>query len=426
MASDPNDPDMRDNRFAMLLAKTVSDRPAADSSIRVGRAGREFCIYPAQLGYDLQEELDFLSNRVMEPNIFFTGKLLAPAMPRVEEKSVRFALMRDENGARSRMRFLMPFTIEKPAFSVGPSILRAWANPFGPLGTPLVDSEGAAETIDNLLDALSQPELRLPEVLVLPQLRLDGAFVRMVKAIALSRNLPLATAEPHRRMMLESKVDATVYLNGTLSPDQLHTLRGHWQKLDTAGRLTHDIARQPQDIRLRTEEFLALEASGSKGRKRSALVSDRYRAAFAREAITNLAEIDAVRIHTLNLDGVAIASAVVFMTMGEAYIWKLAFNEDHQRHAIDRLLLQRLTEWHLDDANILRTDSCGINEDGSLDGFWGEKSEMGTLVIGLAQNSDRDVRQVAAQVHMYRNTRNLAKALRERIMSIGRRTDSTN
>ncbi|NTE88911.1 GNAT family N-acetyltransferase [Agrobacterium rubi] len=426
MASDPNDPDMRDDRFARLIAKTVPDRPAADSSVRVGRAGREFCIYPAQLGYDLQEELDFLSNRVVEPNIFFTGKLLAPAMPRVDNRAVRFALMRDENGARSRMRFLMPFTIEKPGFSVGPSILRAWSNPFGPLGTPLVDSEGAAETIDNLLDALSQPELRLPDVLVLPTLRLDGAFTRMIKAIALSRNLPLAIAEPHRRMMLESETDASLYLQNNLSAGQLQELETHWQHLKSVGTLTHDIARQPQDIRLRTEEFLALEASGSKGRKRSALVSDRYRAAFAREAITNLAEIDAVRIHTVNLNGQAIASAVVFMTMGEAYVWKLAVNENHSRHAIERLLMQKLTEWHLDDANILRTDSCGADEDGSLKGFWSESAEMGTLVIGLSQNSDRDVRQVAAQVHMYRNTRNLAKVLRERIMSLGRKSTAGN
>lgn len=421
MASDPNNPDLRDTRLAVLLATPAPERPAADSSVRVGRTGREFCIYPAQLGYDLQEELDFLSNRVLEPNIFFTGKLLAPAMPRVDDRSVRFALMRDENGTRSRMRFLMPFTVEKPGFSVGPTILRAWANPFGPLGTPLVDAEGAAETIDNLLDALSQPELRLPDVLVLPMLRLDGPFVRMVKAIALSRNHPLATAEPHKRMMLTSEIDAQAYLQQTLRPAHFDALSSQWKHLESAGPLSYDIARQPQDIRIRTEEFLALEASGSKGRKRSALVSDRYRAAFAREAITNLAEIDAVRIHTINLDGRAIASAVVFMTMGEAYLWKLAIDEDYQRYQIEQLLMQRLTEWHLDDANIVRTDSCGADEDSDLSGFWGESTQMGTLVIGLAQNSDRDVRQVAAQVHMYRNTRNLAKVLRERIMSLGRR-----
>ncbi len=421
MASDPNDPDLRDNRFAMLLASAELERPAADSSIRVGREGREFCIYPAQLGYDLQEELDFLSNRVMEPNIFFTGRLLAPAMPRIDDRSVRFALMRDENGKRSRMRFLMPFTVEKPGFSVGPSILRAWANPFGPLGTPLVDNEGAAETIDNLLDALAQPELRLPNVLVLPFLRLDGPFVRMIKAIALSRNLPLTTSEPHRRVMLESGTDADAYLKEKVPAGDLQILQKKWRELEQTGSLTYEIARQPQDVRLRMEEFLALEANGVKGRRRAALVNDRYRAAFAREAINNLAEIDAVRIHTIDFNGEAIASMVIFMAMGEAYIWKSAFNESFASYMTDRLLAHRLTEWQLDDANTLKTDSCAAEEDLPLHEFWNQSSEMGTLVVGLSQNSDRDVRQVAAQAHMYRNTRNLAKMLRERIRSIGRK-----
>ena len=44
---------------------------------------------------------------------------------------------------------------------------------------------------------------------------------------------------------------------------------------------------------------------------------------------------------------------------------------------------------------------------------------MGTLVIGLKQNRDRDVRQVAAQLHLYRNTRNMARLLREKIRSLG-------
>lgn len=421
MASDPNNPDMRDARLAGLLASAKVERPAADSSTRVGRIGREFCIYPAQLGYDLQEELDFLSNRVMEPNVFFTARLLAPAMPRIDDRSVRFALMRDENGSKSRMRFLMPFTVEKPGFSVGPSIIRTWANPFGPLGTPLIDAEDAAETIDNLLDALAQPELRLPKVLVVPDLRLEGPFVRMLKAIALSRNLPLATTDRHNRPMLDSDMDGEAYLKQTLATNHLREMRRQWRQLEALGDLSYDVARQPGDIRMRMEEFLALEASGWKGRKRSALVNDRFRSAFAREAVNNLAEVDAVRIHTINLNGEAIASMVVFITMGEAYTWKTAFNEDYARYSPGKLLTQKLTEWHLDDANILRTDSCAVQDHPIMSRFWQEKQQMGTLVIGLSQNSDRDVRQVSSQVHMYRNTRNLARMLRERILSLGRR-----
>lgn len=425
MASDPNDPDFSENQFAMLRPAPEVARPEADSSIRVGREGREFCIYPAQLGYDLQEELDFLSNRVMEPNVFFTGRLLAPAMPRIDDRSVRFALMRDENGRRSRMRFLMPFTIEKPGFSVGPSILRAWANPFGPLGTPLVDSEGAAETVDNLLDALMQPELRLPNVLVLPLVRLNGPFVRMIRAVALSRNLPVSIAERHRRHLLQNGPEADSYLQNRLSSDDRNLLNTKWSDLQALGTVSYNVARQAADVRMRMEEFLALEANGAKGRKRNALVTDRYRAAFAREAINNLAEIDAARIHTVDLNGEAIASVVILMAMGEAYIWKSAFNERYANYMPERLLTQRLTEWQLDDANIIRTDSCVVEEELSLSGLWDDAAEMGTLVIGLSQNSDRDVRQVATQVHMYRNTRNLAKALRERIMSLGRKGGSS-
>ncbi|MFN7104751.1 MAG: GNAT family N-acetyltransferase, partial [Pseudorhizobium sp.] len=55
--------------------------------------------------------------------------------------------------------------------------------------------------------------------------------------------------------------------------------------------------------------------------------------------------------------------------------------------------------------------------------FWKEREEMGTLVIGLARNSDRDVRQAAAQLHMYNSTRNMARLLRQKILSIARRTE---
>jgi hypothetical protein len=39
--------------------------------VAIGRPGRHLAIYHARAGYDLQEELDFLTNRALEPNIFF-------------------------------------------------------------------------------------------------------------------------------------------------------------------------------------------------------------------------------------------------------------------------------------------------------------------------------------------------------------------
>lgn len=407
----------RDKRPVGTVPMAGRTRPPADIRVDVGRPGRHLSIYPGRMGYDLQEELDFLTYRAMEPNIFFAARFLAPAMPRLEDRQVRVAIIRDEVDTRSRMRLLMPFSIEKPGFSVGPSIIRVWSNSFGPLGTPLVDAEDAAETIDNLFDALAAPEAKLPGVLVLPDLRVNGPFAKLAKALALSRDLPMTVTDSFQRPMLQSLDDGDTYLRKSVSKTHLKEMRRQYRLLGECGQLTYNVARQPEEIRLRMEEFLALEANGWKGRKRSALTSDRFRAAFAREAVSNLAEVDAVRIHTLNLDGKAIASMVVFIMAGEAYTWKTAFNEDYARFSPGKLLAADLTDWHLEDANIVRTDSCTQTEHTILYRLWQEREEMGTVIIGLGRNSDRDVRQVAAQMHLYRNTRNLARILRDKILT---------
>ncbi|MNR98451.1 hypothetical protein D3C72_296560 [compost metagenome] len=414
-------PGIENAKGQAALGQDRQELPEADLNLPVGRAGREFSLYPATLGYELQEELEFLSHRAMEPNIFFSARLLAPAMPRVEDKQVRFALIRDDNGMRSRLRLLMPFTVERPGFSVGAPIIRTWANPFGPLGTPLLDTEDAAETIDNLFEVLTQPQTKLPSVLVLPDIRLNGRFAQLAKAVAIARDLSVATTDTFRRPMLESYLDGESYLKQSVSAHHYREMRRQWRNLEKLGTLTYNVARQSEEVRLRMEEFLALEAKGWKGKKRSALINDRYRAAFAREAITNLAEIDAVRIHTVDLDGRAIASIIVFIMAGEAYTWKTAYDESLGRHSPGKLLIMKLTDWHLDDANILRTDSCAVPDHPIMSRMWEQRDEMGSLVIGLTRNSDRDVRQVATQLHLYRNTRNIARILREKILHLAGR-----
>lgn len=301
---------------------------------------------------------------------------------------------------------------------MGAPIMRVWANPFGPLGTPLVDAEDAAGTLDDLLESLSRREARLPSILVLPDLRINGMFARLLKAIAVSRNLPFASTTSYGRPMLQSNLEGEAYLRNAVTPHHMREMKRQWRQIAKLGDLQYNVARQPEEVRLRMEEFLALEASGWKGRKRSALINDRYRSAFAREAITNLAEVDGVRIHTLDLDGKAIASLVVFMMGGEAYTWKTAYNEDHARYSPGKLLMAKVTEWNLDDMNIVRTDSCAVPDHTVMSRMWEEREEMATLVIGLSQNSDRDVRQVVSQLHLYNNTRNMARILRQKIMSI--------
>ena len=403
------------------LAETAAPAIEAEQRFSGSRSGLQLSIYAGRHGYDLQDHLESVSNRAMEPNIFFAPGFLAPAMPRLDDRQVRLTLLEQEGSPRPRVRFVMPVSVEKPGFSIGPSILRVWAHPFGPLGTPLVDASDSAETIDQVLEILSRREPGLPQVVVIPDVRLNGPFARMVRAIAIGRNLPLTSTNHYDRPMLESYDDGETYLARAISRHHLREMRRQRRQLKALGDLDYRVARQPAEIRLRMEEFLALEASGWKGQRRTAMVLDRYHAAFAREAITNLAEIDAVRIHTLTLNGRAIASMIVFIMNGEAYTWKTAYDESYRAFSPGKLLLADLTRWHLDDANIRRTDSCAHADHPIMSRFWLEREAMGTLVIGLGQNSDRDVRQAATQLHLYRNTRNMARRLREKILSLAGR-----
>lgn len=424
MASNPflnGDPNSPASTTVTKIAGINIERPVSEMSAETDKQSRHLSIYPARAGYDLTEELDYLTHRAVEPNVFFSARFLAPAMPRLEDKLIRLLVMRDEDEKRSRMRFLMPFSVERPGFSIGAPIMRVWANPYGPLGTPLLDQEGAAETLDNLFETLGRGELDLPSVMVIPSARMDGPFVQLLRAVAISRNLSVTESDLYERPMLQSLEDGQTYLDQSISAKHQRERRRQRRQLGKVGELTYDVARMPDEIRHRMEEFLTLEASGWKGRRRSAMVVDRYRAAFAREAITNLAESDNVRIHTLNLDGKAIASTIVFVMGGTAYTWKTAFDEKYAHYSPGQLLMDDLTINHLDDPNIVITDSCAVPDHPVMSRLWRERCSMGTLIVGLEQSGDRDVRQVAKQLHLYQNTRNIARVVRNRLRTLTKR-----
>src|SRR5690606_3218289 len=139
--------------------------------------------------------------------------------------------------------------------------------------------------------------------------------------------------------------------------------------------------------------FLVLEAAGWKGRKRTAMVMDRYQAAFAREATHLLAERDQCRIHTFTLDGRPIAVLIIFIASGVAYTWKTTFDETFAPYSPGTLLMIEATKNHLDDPNIMETDSCAVADHPVMSRLWAERRTLGTFVIGLIPGSERQTHQ---------------------------------
>ncbi|MBD0413549.1 GNAT family N-acetyltransferase [Oryzicola mucosus] len=426
MAAIPLMEEMRGGPAGTLIAGMagVAESPADPTHVELietNRQARRLSIYPASAGFDLVEELDFLSARTIEPNVFFNPRFLAPAMPRLEDREVRLAVIRDGDEYSGRLRMLLPFSVEKPPIPLGVTVMRTWSSPFGPLGMPLIDRDDPEGVVEDLISIMSRPHLKLPSVFVLPDIRLDGPVARMLRSVAETGGLPLVITSKVERPFLHSDLDGDAYLRRAISPHHYRNLARLKRRLSEQGVVEHVTARSPNDIRPAVETFLTLEASGWKGRARSAMVNDRLRAAFAREAIHGLAERDKCRIHQLTLDGRVIASLVVFVEAGVAYSWKTAYDESLSAYSPGVLLVAEVTRQHLEDPNIDMTDSCTVPDHPVMSRLWTERRPIGTMVIGMRPNTDRITRQAASQLHLYRETRNMMRLFRNRVKAVFRK-----
>ena len=80
-----------------------------------------------------------------------------------------------------------------------------------------------------------------------------------------------------------------------------------------------------------------------------------------------------------------------------------------------------VTRQHLEDPNIMATDSCAVPDHPVMSRLWSERKPIGTIVIGLTPQADRTARQAAQQLHLYRETRKMARLIRNRVRSVFRR-----
>ncbi|MEH6721267.1 MAG: GNAT family N-acetyltransferase [Aurantimonas endophytica] len=381
-------------------------------------AARRFSVYAPMAAFDLIAELRHLSRRAIEGNVFFDPRFLVPAMPRLDERRVRLMVIRDEDEARSRLRLLMPFSVERAGLIGGPETIRAWTHPFGPLGTLPLDGDDPAGTLTSLLETLTRRELKLPRILVLPDLRIDGPMARTLVAVADRLGLPVEEINAFTRASLTKAGPASFFRQKPISDRRRRELARQRRLLERQGTVRFEVARDPEGVRLAFEDFLALEASGWKGRERSALTMDRYRSAFARESVNALAEDGRARVFTLRLDGQAIASLVAFIDRGEAYAWKSAYDEAYSQASPGQQLVAEATRSLVADPAVKRADSCAMPDHFVMNRFWKDRIAIATLVVGLDKDSGKSVAKVAKGLVAARKSRNVLRLMRERLGSL--------
>jgi CelD/BcsL family acetyltransferase involved in cellulose biosynthesis len=352
-----------------------------------------------------------LAARSLEPNVFYEPAFALAAAP-VFGRDAGAGLVWSRT-ANPRLLGLFPARIEYRRYGVPVPVLVGWSHPYAPFGVPLVARDQAEAVISAWLEhIIGNPAL--PKLALLRFIPRYGAFSDAFdRAIEGSKGAS-ALFGTHERAQLSPGMIRSGYLNRGLGSKKRKELRRQYRRLSDSGSLTSDCCSDPIRIEAALVEFLALEASGWKGRAGTAAELHAKLGTFVRQAVCGLARSNQARIDRLILDGRPIAAIVSLRSAETMWCWKIAYDEMHARSSPGVQLLLGFTQALLDDPSIECCDSCATADHPMIDHIWRERLTIGDRLIRIGPSHTWRFAIACALEGSLRGVIKCAKAIRLR------------
>jgi CelD/BcsL family acetyltransferase involved in cellulose biosynthesis len=257
------------------------------------------------------------------------------------------------------------------------------ASPYGTLCTPLLDRNFAGEAISRLI---AQARGAGAHALILRDVSLNGAAMRAFTETLRQDGLHPRLLQSHFRACLDARRDADELLREALGSKKLKELRRQRNRLAEHGAVRFDVARTPEAVSAGIETFLALEASGWKGKRGTALQQDEGDADFVRRATRGLAQSRQCEIATLYAGDTPVAAAIVLRHQDRAFYFKLGVDEHFAKFSPGVQLTLDLTRHLCADAVLVTADSTASADHPMINPMWRGRLKIGDVLIPLRRN----------------------------------------
>jgi hypothetical protein len=254
------------------------------------------------------------------------------------------------------------------------------AHPYGTLCTPPVDRGRLEEAVTSLLASARRTGAH---ALLLREVSLDGSVMKAIGETLQRGGLRPHLLQSHRRACLDATREAEELLREALGAKKLKELRRLRHRLAEHGTVTFDVARSPRDVAAALETFLALEASGWKGRRGTALTQNEGDASFIRRATTALAETSQCEIITLRAGTSPVASGIVLRHQDRAFFFKIGVDERFAKFSPGVQLTLELTRHLCSDPTIASADSTAAPDHPMISPIWRGRFAIGDVLIPL-------------------------------------------
>jgi hypothetical protein len=286
------------------------------------------------------------------------------------------------------------------------------ASPYGTLCTPLLDRTLAEEAAIALM---SEARKAGAHALILRDVSLGGAAMKAFTLALRQDGLQPIILHSHLRACLDARREADELLRDALSAKKLKELRRQRNRLaEELGEMRFEVARSADDVNRAVEVFLALEASGWKGERGTALQQNEGDLSFIRHATRGLTETGQCEIVTLHAGETPVAAAVVLRHQDRAFYFKLGIDERFAKFSPGVQLTLDLTRHLCADAVLATADSTANADHPMINPIWRGRLKIGDVIIPLRQH-DPVVAAIQLALTAQRRLRDLARAAVHRL-----------
>lgn len=315
-----------------------------------------------------------LAEQAVEPNPFFEPECVLPAARHLGDANASLLVVQARDGAwigclpvRRGLRYRR----------VSMPLLSSWRFLYAPLGTPLVSRLAVAEAVDALVDeTLGASRVG---VVALPWVGADGPVQSALRDALAARRL---------RPAVERSFERAIMRRPTLEDGAEALLaRGHRRDLARLARRLAEQLGAPVELRDESEDasvverFLAVEASGWKGERGTALASSDAHGAFFRELCDGFRAAGRLQILTLGTETQHVSYKCNLLAGDAVFCFKIAFDETFGRFRPGLQLELKMLERFRDDMSQEWMDSCADENSKLFEHFWPERRRITSYVI---------------------------------------------
>lgn len=273
------------------------------------------------------------------------------------------------------------------------------AHPYGTLCAPPLDRGMAVDAVAQLMQ---QARNAGAHALVLRDMSLEGEAMQAFAEVLRQHKLRPRVLQSGLRACLDATRDADQLLHDALGTKKLKELRRLRHRLAEHGAVQFDVARSPQDVASALETFLALEASGWKGARGTALAQNAGDARFIRRATVTLAASGQCEIVTLRAGETPVAAGIVLRHQDRAFFFKIGVDARFAKFSPGVQLTLELTRHLCADPAMASADSTASPDHPMINPIWRGRFAIGDMLIPL-RSSDPVVSMIHAAI-VARNT----------------------